>query len=229
MESVAGYEDPLYISGVSLKDDKHLISRLRQYRVCLSNGSIDTSAGLGDASHVDTPRSFLRGTILLEVRPILGDLLAFRSTNESVKRLSSSSVDVSIDIEIDRLFYSAKEEKFEIGMDSQFANSLQELSECGVGKLVKCLENKLMQHSTEPKIAVEVMEWASRQEGYNDVVRLLAWGLNHESAVVRDNAALSLAYFDEKIASKEIGEAIEREQIPELREDMEDLVRSLES
>ena len=78
----------------------------------------------------------------------------------------------------------------------------------------------------------EILRWASRQEAAairDLVVDLLSTGLYHTVSLVRDAAALGLAYLEEDAAIAPLRHALGREKVPELREDLENLIRSLEN
>lgn len=133
---------------------------------------------------------------------------------------------------LDRLFSVAHDEQFEAGVESRFSTGLQQLFQADPLKVLDCLRLRLTESRASPEVLSEMLEWASRREARSlreAIVHLLCLGLCHRSSLVRDAAALGLAYLEGSAAIGPLRQAIEREQVPELREDLLDLVRSLES
>ena len=133
---------------------------------------------------------------------------------------------------LDRLFVSAHEEQFEAGMESRFSKELQHLCDYRPTELLRALRSRLAEGSTPPEVLAEVLAWASREErnsSCSDIVDLLTLGLYSRWALVRDAAALGLAYFHGEASILPLRSAVEREELPELRADMEALVNSLET
>lgn len=133
---------------------------------------------------------------------------------------------------LDYLCSIAYDEPFEAGIESQFARDLQRLCMYNPSAVLQSLRTRLMDNSMNSSVSAEILQWASRQEAAairTLVVDLLSVGLHHTSSLVRDAAASGLAYLDEDAAITHLRQALEREDIPELREDLEDLIRSLET
>ncbi len=57
--------------------------------------------------------------------------------------------------------------------------------------------------------------------------RLIRAGLHHEASLVRDAAALGLVWLEGTEATLPLRQAFERETVPELKQDLEDLIQSL--
>ena len=136
-----------------------------------------------------------------------------------------------VEEQLEQLISSAHEEQFEVGTDSRFARALQQLCERDPVTVLQSLRERLMGGEAGSDVLGEVLRWASRLEGSTIrtlVVELISTGLYHPSSLVRDAAALSFACFDEARAIVHLQQALEREQVPELRKDLEDLIRSLE-
>lgn len=133
---------------------------------------------------------------------------------------------------LDRLFSVAHDEQFEAGVESRFSMGLQQLFQTDPLKVLDSLSLRLMESHASPEVLSEMLEWASRREAgplRGTIVQLLSIGLCNRSSLVRDAAALGLAYLEGSAAAGPLRQAIEREEVPELREDLTDLVRSLES
>lgn len=130
----------------------------------------------------------------------------------------------------DQVCESARDEVFEIGFLSQLSKNLQKIYEQHPFEVLSFVKEKLVSNQTDVEIVSELLWWVSRQESLwvrSLVVEILAAGLLHSSALVRDTAANGIADVDEEVAIKHIQQAIIREQVPELRADMQGLVRTL--
>lgn len=133
---------------------------------------------------------------------------------------------------LDRLCSIVHDEQFEAGIESDFSRELQRTFAYNPIAVLQFLRTRLANNNTSPSVLAEILQWASRQDAIAIralVVDLLSAGLRHTSPLVRDAAALGLAYLDESAAIPHLRRAIEREDTPELREDLEDLVHSLEA
>lgn len=153
------------------------------------------------------------------------------SANGSLLYFSEPRIPAWLEAELDSLFLAAGEEQFEAGMESQFTRGLQQLSEYNPNLVLKSLKARLESDKGNSGAIAKTLEWVSHQENpslFNDIVGVLLIGLKHASPLVRDTAALGLAYFDEGKAIGYLKQAIEKEDVPELREDLEDLLQSLE-
>ena len=138
-----------------------------------------------------------------------------------------------MDERLDHIFWEAQWEQFETGMDSKFSENLQQLYSIDPYMVLQSLIDRTTGDEAGPEVLAEMFTWISRQEALAglrlSIVDLLSQGLRNSSALVRDAAALGLAFFDENTAKDYIKQAIENEQVPELRRDLQDLVRSLET
>ena len=153
------------------------------------------------------------------------------SVNDSLSYLSEPFIPAWVEEELDLLFSDACEEEFEAGMESQFSRGLQQLFTHNPNEVLQSLKARLEDNKANPEVLAEALGWVSRQEALtlrNEIINLLSAGLNNTSPLVRDAAALGLACFDENVAISYLKQAIEKEDVPELREDLEELVQSLE-
>ncbi len=132
---------------------------------------------------------------------------------------------------LDRLFSAAHDEQFEAGVESRFSTGLQQLFQTDPVDVLDYLRLRLIKGGASPEVMSEMLEWVSRREARplrETVVNLLSLGLCNGSPLVRDAAALGLAYLERSAAIGLLRQAIESEGVPELREDLTDLVGSLE-
>ena len=132
--------------------------------------------------------------------------------------------------ELHRIFFAAREEVFEDGMDSVFSlrlvNFMERHSRLGIDILSDLLVLE--------KVNAEVAGEALRHVGYFEHAptrlfrrRLLERCLFGSSARIRDGAILGIAAIDDPYAIPSILRAINRETIPELKRDMNAVLEQL--
>ena len=154
----------------------------------------------------------------------------FASINKSV--FDASEPNPVMIKQLDQLTAAARDEFFEVGIESQFSRDLQRLFRFDSTIVLQYLTTKLIENDSNSEVLAEGLRWASRQETSSirsRVVDLLSAGLNHMSSLVRDEAALGLAYLDKTAALARLPGVLERETVPELREDLKELISSLEN
>ena len=165
---------------------------------------------LGDATekirridHVDQTElgnataSFSDGQVLI----FLGSVTEFASINKS--EFDAGEPNPVMMKQLDQLIAAAHNEFFEVGIESQFSRDLQRLFQFDSPLVVQYLTTKLKENYTNSEVLAEILRWASRHEACSVhalVIDLLSAGLNHISSLVRDEAALGLAYLDETAA-----------------------------
>ena len=193
----------------------------------------DATEQAGQRLRYEIPGSFEDATIEFsdawgsQIRDISA---GFASVNKSV--VYDGILSQVVEEQLGRLLSIAHEEQFEVGIESQLSRSLQQLCAYDPASALRSLRVKLMDNDARSEVLAEILRWASRQEAVairDLVVDLLSTGLHHTASLVRDAAALGLAYLDEEAAIVPLRYALEREKVPELREDLEDLIRSLEN
>ena len=129
------------------------------------------------------------------------------------------------------IFSNAKEEIFEDGMESKFSQNLTEFVISFGHPAMETIINLLLSNRTNTEIASEAFRVLGRlrhKNTYRDRLWLLERGLYNRSAKIRDGAALGFAFLNDPIAVTPLQSAIERELIPELRKDMEQILAQLE-
>ena len=154
----------------------------------------------------------------------------FASINKSV--FDASEPNPVVMKQLDQLIAAAHDEFFEVGIESRFSRDLQHLFRLDSPVVLQYLRTKLKENYTNSEVLAEILRWASHQEASSIralVIDLLLAGLCHMSSLVRDEAALGLAYLDQTAALARLPEALERETVSELREDLTKLIRSLEN
>lgn len=132
---------------------------------------------------------------------------------------------------IEAIFWTAKGELFEDGMETPFSHQLnsfvQKYSNDGLDAIV-CL---IIYEKVDPEVAGEALRWLGRidhRESYEFRRWLLERSLSLSSTRVRDGAILGLASMDDKHAIPYLKDAIEKEQCSELKSDMESVLEQLE-
>jgi len=129
------------------------------------------------------------------------------------------------------LFTMADEEIFEDGMETEFSNKLVALIMSYGSVAIDILANLILTEKVNPSIAAEALRWIGRLEYGSSRAkrrRILVNCLLHcKSARVRDGAALGLASLDDPKAIPYLEKAIAREQVNELRQDLEQVLAQL--
>ena len=131
----------------------------------------------------------------------------------------------------ERLFGDANEMQFEDGIESGFSSGLVSLVKRHGGKGVRAIGELINDHATNDEVAWEALRWLGRMKDaptYYDRLSLLERTLNSPRARLRDAAALSLASMDDPSALHSLQQAVEREDNPDLRHDMEVILRQLQ-
>ena len=201
---------------------------LRRYRL-VRNDSTEHARLWADGAFQDR----IKNTVIVFV-----DAVALETVKRSAGFISINKsapdfpIPRQVEEQLDRLCSAAFDEQFEVGVESWFSKELQRLCAYHPIAILQSLRVRLIHGSTSPEVLSEILQWASRQEASamrSLVIELLSAGLDHTSSLVRDAAATALAYLDERAAISHLRKALERETVPELRVDLEDLIRSLES
>ncbi len=147
-----------------------------------------------------------------------------------VRSASTSNEPKSLVEEFRRLFAAAREEVFEDGMESVFSLKLTVLINEYKDQAVKLAAEYLDSDEVDEEVAAETLRQlghSKNESTYMSRLDLLVRGLHHDSAMVRDGAILGLASMDDPSVISEVREAVKREQDPELREDMNDVLEQL--
>ena len=132
---------------------------------------------------------------------------------------------------LDRLFAAAENEFFELGKDSEFTNGLDALLDRFPEAIWSSLQRRLFAPDLNLETVGEMLRWAGRVEeprSSHERMKLLIMGLGHSSPIVRDDAAIGLTHLGDPSAIPQLRKAIKKETVPELREDLEQIVQSLE-
>jgi len=144
---------------------------------------------------------------------------------------SSSAVSGLLDKQASLIFAGAKEEIFEDGMESDFSRNLSSFIASFGHSAMEVIIPVILSEQTNTEVASEAFRILGRLNHkitYRDRLWLLERGLYSASARVRDGASLGLAFLNDPLAIAPLRSAIEREQVSELRHDMEQVLAQLE-
>lgn len=137
----------------------------------------------------------------------------------------------AIDQHFQRLFEAAREETFEDGVESQLSKGIGLLIRRHGESAIESLTYFIIGEKTNTEIAAEILRWLGRIKHPSTRASrlwLLKRSLFCSSATVRDGALLGLASLDDPATIPHLKQAIEREKIVELREDMQQVLTQLE-
>jgi hypothetical protein len=134
-------------------------------------------------------------------------------------------------LEIEAIFWSAKEEFFEDGMESDFSKKLCSTVVKYGSDAIEVITSLIVYDKVCPEVASESLRWLGKikhSESYEFRLWLLERSLNLSSGIVRDGAILGLASMDDKHAIPYLKKAIKNENSVELKQDMEQVLEQLE-
>ncbi|MCY4525696.1 MAG: HEAT repeat domain-containing protein [Anaerolineaceae bacterium] len=143
---------------------------------------------------------------------------------------SLEKVPESLVEELRQIFFEAREEVFEDGMDSVFSRQLVDFMGSHGRLAIDILSGLLLLEKVNAEVAGEAL----RHVGYIEHPstrpvrrRLLERCLFGSSARVRDGAIIGLAAMDDPQSIPFVEQAVERESIAELQEDMQAVLEQL--
>jgi hypothetical protein len=132
---------------------------------------------------------------------------------------------------IESIFWAAKGEFFEDGMESTFSRQLNSVVKKYGNDAMEVITCLIVYERVNPEVADEALRWLGRMEdseSYEYRRWLLERSLNLSSHRVRDGAILGLASMDDKHAIPYLKHAMAKEQCAELKVDMEQVLEQLE-
>lgn len=133
---------------------------------------------------------------------------------------------------IKRLYWQASDEVFEDGVESKFSRSLLDVLANYGAIAVSALAKLVIDARANEEISAEALRWIGLMEDSSTKKQrlwLLEKSLSNPSARIRDGATLGISFMDDPSAAVILRDAIESEQIGELREDMEAVLEELGS
>jgi len=129
-----------------------------------------------------------------------------------------------------RLFLSAKEEIFEDGMSSEFSKKLVQLIQMEGQSVVSVLADLILNEEVNVEVGAETLRWIGRMwdpATYESRRWLLERSLFSRFPRIRDGAALGLSSMNDPLSIQYLKIASEREEIDELRADLERVLADL--
>jgi len=147
----------------------------------------------------------------------------------STKRLDVGEEMIS---QIETLFEAAREIHFEDGMENDFSGELIRLVRQHSNLTIDTLAHLVITEKVNARVASEALRWLGCMDDpdtYRARLWLLERSLYCSSARVRDGAALGIAFMDDPRAAEHLREAIKREPVAELKRDLEQVLKQLES
>lgn len=143
---------------------------------------------------------------------------------------SREKVPESLVEELRQIFFAAREEVFEDGMDSVFSRQLVDFMQNHGRPAIDILSDLLLLEQVNAEVAGEALRHVGYLEHPSTRLvrrRLLERCLYGSSARVRDGAILGLAGMDDPQSIPYVEQAVERESIAELQEDMQAVLEQL--
>lgn len=143
--------------------------------------------------------------------------------------LNSSSLDPDKKIAV--LFRAYANEDFEDGADSEFVSEMAASIRTYGTQAVEAIRCVVLTQNPKADISFAALRWLGRinhLESHRARLAFLETCLGSPSRLVRDGAALGLASMKDAHAISFLREAIAREEIQDLREDMESVLLRLE-
>jgi hypothetical protein len=189
----------------------------------------NASTGLND-SLVENLFEKVRHESKYQIREINAGTLKYHS--ESAESSTTEFIDIDfLEQQASSIFARAKEEVFEDGMESDFSQNLSAFIKSFGHSAMEIIIPIMLSEQTNAEIASEAFRILGRLNNnttYRERLWLLERGLYSASARVRDGAVLGLAFLNDPLAVAPLKATIDRERIPELRKDMEQVLAQLE-
>lgn len=199
-----------------------------------SNSALKSSTGfvIEDKYSVKESCPNFQRYVLFVYSGVAEDRNLFASENTSeVDPVPAQKMWDELERTLDRLFAAAEDEFFEPGKDSEFTNGLDALLDRFPEAIWSLLQRRLFAPDVNVETVGEMLRWTGRVEeprNSRERMNLLIVGLGHSSPIVRDDAAIGLVHLGDPSAISQLHQAIKKEMVPELREDLEQIVQSLE-
>lgn len=137
-----------------------------------------------------------------------------------------------INSQIESIFWEAKRENFEDGMESKFSQNLLSFIRKYSQDAVESITSLIVYGKVNSEVAGEALRWIGRIE-HPDSYGFRRWLLERSiilpSARVRDGALLGIASMDDKHAIKYLKDAIDKEKYNDLKADMIQVLEQLEN
>jgi HEAT repeats len=123
------------------------------------------------------------------------------------------------------------DEEIEDGMTAALGERISNLIRLRGSEAIKQLKELIASNDLSPSVVSHLLRWLGRIKNaasFDSRLKLLCENLRSESAVIRDGASLGLAALGSPKAISFLQKAIDQEKVPELRADMEQVLRELQ-
>ena len=134
--------------------------------------------------------------------------------------------------QIESIFWEAKGECFEDGMESKFSRKLISFIRRYKKDAIEAITCLIVYEKVNPEVAGEALRWIGRMEhpeSYEFRRWLLERSITLSSISVKEGAILGIASMDDKHAITYLQKTIETESCNELKADMKQVLEQLES
>ncbi len=171
--------------------------------------------------------SYGEGWIVLEVK---GGLV--HDEQEISQPISEEEDNRIVEAQIKKLFDEGKHEIFEDGKDTDFSNTLIRIIENHGNSAIGILSNEIFSGLVNIDVASETLRWIGRinhPKTHDSRFDLLTRSLLHNFPTIREGAIIGLDLMADRKAITFIENAIQKEELPILREDMKQVLVDLET
>src|SRR5262249_9298662 len=184
------------------------------------------------------------GTSLRSYQPhrpqrVIGEKYADAATSGSIGTMAISpnssalfSPSEFITQRVETLFESARDDRFEDGVESRFSTGLIEVVERYSNAGVAAIERMIGSPSTNAETVAEALKWmpfVRDLDSHKYRLTLLEGALNSPSARIRDAAGIGLSAMDDAHAIPALELAISQEKFADLRGDLRAVLGQLEA
>ena len=209
---------------VEATEQSHVFQNLLGYINEVIKDLIDSEGAEDSSSHT------LRTMYWVTLKPSSSSELKNTASDNSESATAEAEKPDALTKELQQIFFAAREEVFEDGMDSVFSGRLVNFMRRHNRLAIDILSDLLILEQVNAEVAGEAL----RHVGYLEHTpthisrrRLLEHCLFGSSARIRDGAILGIAAMDDPRATPSVKRAINRETIPELKRDMNAVLEQL--
>lgn len=178
----------------------------------------------------DIPDSFLLRLQDLS-EPLILWSQSFLSDSPNLTSLLSEPIGDKKNIRtvVHELFSIYRHEIFEPGLESPFYNELSQMLENNPDECMRAILESI-QTILDGGVVSEAMKVIGHTAAIDNTnkVRALVRGLRHRSRIARDAAAVALSDIGDASSIPALKEAIEKESVPELKNDLRHVLQSIE-
>lgn len=173
------------------------------------------------ANAIFSIRKNLRKSIKAHISPLYNDriLLVIGEREYTASKVKS-------------LFQIARDQIFEDGIETEFSKGLVDVIQEYGNLALDMIENLLMKKHTNPGIIAETLRWLGKTnhpETHYRRLEILTKLLSSSSARIRDGALIGIGSMNDPRSVNTLKRAILREIIPDLKQDMQEVLAYLET